>query len=419
MTADPSAALPATLLIIGDEILAGEIADRNGPWLAEQLAAEGWRVRELRILPDDVDDLVAAIRAAESASRLVILCGGLGPTSDDVTTEAVARAHHQELRLDDEAWSFIRSLFEGRGLSLPESNKKQALFPADAEVLPNLQGTAPGHLTRGADAWVAVLPGPPRENRAMYEHALRPRLREGFPDAPRWRTRLLRVFGLGESTVGEKLGELTERFPAVRLGFQARFPEILVKLRHDTVHTAEAEAAEAYVLDRLAPFVYGVGETLLPEVLGRACAERGLTLATAESCTAGLAAKLLTDVPGSSAWMERGFVTYTNAAKVELLGVPEALLAEHGAVSEPVAEAMARGALERSPADLAIAITGIAGPDGGTTEKPVGTVCLAWGDRSQVQVKTQRFPFDRDHNRTLSAWAAFGRLYRFLQKRDA
>lgn len=413
---DTDAALPATLLIIGDEILAGEIADRNGPWLAERLAAEGWRVQEIRTLPDDVDRLVSALREAESESRLVILCGGLGPTSDDRTTEAVAKAHGVGLQLDDDAWAFIRGLFEMRGLSVPDGNEKQALFPDNAEVLPNAQGTAPGHLTEVDDTLVAVLPGPPRENRAMFDAVLLPRLRARFPDAPRWQTDLYRVFGLPESVVGDKLLELETRFPEVRLGYQATFPEILVKLRHDSSQQPQAGAAGAWVRERLAPFVYGEGEPTLPEVLGRACADRGLRVVTAESCTAGLAAKLLTDVAGSTAWMERGFVTYSNEAKVELLGVPEALIAEHGAVSEPVAEAMVRGALSRSRADVGLAITGVAGPEGGTADKPVGTVCIAVGDAQRVQVKTHRFPFDRERNRLVSAWAAFGRLYRFVGK---
>jgi nicotinamide-nucleotide amidase len=156
---------------------------------------------------------------------------------------------------------------------------------------------------------------------------------------------------------------------------------------------------------------------MLPEVLGRACAAQGLRLVTAESCTAGLVAKLLTDADGSSAWLERGLVTYSNEAKIDLLDVPEALLAEHGAVSEPVAEAMVRGALARSRAELGVSLTGIAGPKGGTPQKPVGTVCVGWGDAQAVHTKTYHFPFDRDRNRLLSAWAALGRLYRFLSRR--
>jgi len=467
----PAGALQATLLIIGDELLAGEIVDRNGPWLAERLAAEGWVVREIRTLPDDTATLADALRQARVHSQLIVASGGLGPTSDDRTTEAVARARGVETVCDEAAWAAIRALFEDRGRTVPAGNDKQALVPRGAQVLPNPRGTAPGHLSDWEGCLLAVLPGPPRENRGMFEEALAPRLRQRFPDAPRRHTDLYRVFGLPESAVGHKLADLEERFPAVRLGYQARFPEILVKLRYDSGHAAEAQEGGRYVQQALGPAVYGTGEAMLPEVLGRACAAQGLRLVTAESCTAGLVAKLLTDVDGSSAWMERGFVTYSNEAKTELLDVPAALLAEHGAVSEPVAEAMVRGALAHSRAELGVSLTGIAGPKGsrkdnfegprtprrncakeregrisgnirppsdagtvhgsaaesrsysfaspkgGTPEKPVGTVCVGWGDAEAVHTKTYHFPFDRDRNRVLSAWAALGRLYRFLSRR--
>lgn len=432
-------AMEVALLVIGDEILAGEVADANGVWLAEQLAAEGFRVQEIRILPDDLDRLVPAFREALSRHRLVLASGGLGPTSDDVTTEAVCLALGVEARRDEAAWRQIQALFGERGLRVPEGNEKQADLPADAEVLPNPRGTAPGYLVlstpealpggpggtvassslgaRSSEPCVlGVLPGPPRENRAMFREALIPRLRRLFPALDRWQTRVYRVFGLPESEVGARLGDLEGRHPGVRLGYQARFPEILVKLRWADGPRGHAalEAAGAEVTARLAPHVYGEGEALLPEVLGRALTGAGLRVVTAESCTAGLCAKLLTDAPGSSAWMERGFVTYSNRAKIDLLGLDPALLDAQGAVSEPVAEAMLRGALARADAQVGVAVTGIAGPDGGTPDKPVGTVCIAWGSGESLRVRTHRFPFDRDRNRILSSWAALAHLLRAL-----
>lgn len=415
-------ALSAVLLVIGDEVLAGEIADANGPWLAEALAAEGIRVREIRVLPDTLDAIGDALRAAFEKAPLVVACGGLGPTSDDLTTEAVARALGVETRLDAEAWATLQALFSSRGMTLPPGNEKQAVFPVGAEILPNAQGTAPGFLAPGpGGTQVAVLPGPPRENRAMFSDALVPRLRALFPAAPRWETRVLRVFGLGEATVGQRLGPVEAAHPDVRVGYQARFPEILVKLRHETNATAEVESARRAVLAALAPFVYAEGDSPLPEVLGRRAAALGLRLATAESCTGGWVGKLLTDCPGSSAWFEGAFVTYSNAAKIDLLGVPQALLDAHGAVSEPVAEAMLRGALARAAgrAQAGVALTGVAGPDGGSESKPVGTVCLAWGSAEDLHTRTHRYPFDRDRNRLLAAWSALGHLLRLLSDRAA
>jgi len=432
-------ALEVALLVIGDELLAGEVADANGVWLAEQLAAEGFRVMEVRILPDDLGRLVPAMEQAAISHDLVIACGGLGPTSDDITTEAVCQALGVEARRDEVEWRRIRELFEARGISVPPGNEKQALLPAGAEVLPNGLGTAPGYLMavlveEATEAKVrlrvvsapapaqqglrmlGVLPGPPRENRAMFGRELLPRLRRYFPALERWKTRVYRVFGLPESEVGARLGDLELRHPRVRLAFQARFPEILVKLRwaDGPLGRAAADAAGGEVTSLLAPHVYAQGEQTLPEVLGRALVQAGLRVVTAESCTAGLVAKLLTDAPGSSGWMERGFVTYSNQAKIELLGVGVDLLEEHGAVSEPVAEAMLLGALARSDAEVGVAITGIAGPDGGSPGKPVGTVYIAWGSVGSHRVRAHRFPFERERNRILSAWAALGHLLRAL-----
>ncbi len=406
----------ATILIIGDELLAGEIADKNGPYLAEQLMARGVRVGELCILPDHTDTIAAAVQAALAQSSLVLVCGGLGPTSDDRTTESVAQALGRPTVFDEAAWENVCAIFKVHDVEPPPGNRKQAEIPEGAELLPNRWGTAPGFLARQGDGRVAVLPGPPRENRPMFTEVLWPLLAAGLGDAPLAQTRVFRVFGLPESTVGERLQSLEKAHPELTVGYQARFPEILVKLRIDSSQGEAGDAAAAELHKVLHPFLYGEGDTTLPEILGRAVADQGKKIVTAESCTGGLAAKLLTDIPGSTAWMDRGFVTYTNESKTDLLHVDAALLAEHGAVSEPVVLAMLAGALEHSEAQLGLAITGIAGPTGGTEDKPVGTVWIAWGDRDNPRSRLLRFPFNRDFNRTLSAWAALGQLYRFTQK---
>lgn len=407
--------LKAVILLVGDELLAGEIADANGPFFAEELTGQGFIVDRICTLPDDIDAISGAIRETIDTASLVIVCGGLGPTSDDRTTEAVAQALACPTILDEDQWERIRQIFAMlRGEEPPAGNEKQAMIPEGAEVLLNPMGTAVGYVARKDGCAVAVLPGPPKENQPMFASELIPWLDRNIPDRPRLTTRIFRVFGLPESEVGRRLRAVERAFPELRVGFQFRFPEILVKLRDAAEEGNSLDSAGAEVETILAPHLYAKGADNLPAILGRELAEKGLRVVTAESCTAGLTAKLLTDTPGSTAWMERGFVTYTNEAKQDILGVPAELLAEHGAVSEPVALAMLQGALDHSPADVGIAITGIAGPDGGTADKPVGTVCIAWGDRSTQGVKTYLFLWDREYTRLVSAWTALHRLYRFV-----
>jgi nicotinamide-nucleotide amidase len=245
----------------------------------------------------------------------------------------------------------------------------------------------------------------------MLLSALVPWLDRRCPGRDRLVTRVFRVFGLAESEVGYRLRQVEKNCPDVRVGYQFHFPEILVKLRGTSAGEAMLERASQALMDALGSNVYGSGEERLPAVLGRRLAAAGLKIVTAESCTGGLAGQLLTDTAGSSAWMDAGFVAYSNEAKKRLLGVPGDLIRTHGAVSEPVALAMLSGALERSTAQVGISITGIAGPEGGTVEKPVGTVCVAWGMRGRLRAHTYRFAWDREYNRLASAWAAMHRLY--------
>ncbi len=405
----------ARILLVGDELLSGEIEDRNGPFFADRLTDLGFTVKGIRILPDDGEVIAAEARDAVARSRLVVVCGGLGPTSDDRTTEAVGRAFGRKLVLDEPQWERIRQVFSLLiGEEPPPGNEKQAIVPEGSEILANEVGTAVGYVLREADGMVAVLPGPPKENRRMFEGELVPWLDRNMPERRPWRTRLYRVFGLPESEVGHRLRPLEDEVPGLRISYRFAFPEILVKLRVPEAREEALEAAGRKIVSRLAPHLYGTGDQALPELLGRELQERGLRVVTAESCTAGLAAKLLTDTPGSSAWMECGFVAYSNASKQRLLRVDGALLERSGAVSEETARAMLDGALAVSGADVGVAVTGVAGPGGGTPEKPVGTVWIAWGDRERREAGCFRFLWDRQYNRIVSAWAALHRLYGFL-----
>lgn len=410
----------ASVLVIGDELLSGEIADTNGPYFSERLTARGFEVREVRILPDDRRPIVEAVRSAMEGARVVLVSGGLGPTSDDRTTEALAAAcGGRAVRLDSGQWEVIRERFRTLGLEAPPpGNEKQAMLPEGAEVLPNEHGTAPGYVLREGDAVVAVLPGPPRENRPMFEDRLGPWLDRNLAGIEPWNTRAFRVFGLPESEVGHRLTPVEQAYPSLRVSYRFSFPEIVVKIRCRSRESRELEAASRELHERLAPFLYGEKEAGLAETLGRTLAARGWKVVTAESCTGGLVAQLLTETPGSSAWMDRGFVVYTNESKQEVLGVPPDVLATHGAVSEPVALAMLRGALERSRAEVGLALTGIAGPTGGTADKPVGTVCIAWGGLEGSGVRTFRFRWDRAYNRLVSAWAAIHHLRVHLMESD-
>jgi nicotinamide-nucleotide amidase len=411
--------MDASVLLVGDELLAGEIQDRNGPYLADQLSRQGFRMRDIRVLPDHVEGIAAAVTEALRDCRLVVVCGGLGPTSDDRTTEAIAEALGKRLILDEEQWDRIRKIFSLlRGEEPPPGNEKQAKLPEGAEVLANEMGTALGYVARQGKGALAVLPGPPKENQRMFETQLLPWLDRHMPDRLRWAARVFRVFGLPESEVGHRLSDLETEYRDLRVSYRFHFPEILVKLRGDVQAEDRLKAASADLERQLEPHIYSTGEERLPAVLGRELERRDLRIVAAESCTGGLAAKLLTDEPGSSAWMERGFVVYSNQAKQQLLGVPEEMLKQHGAVSEPVALAMLKGALARSDAQIGFAVTGIAGPGGGTLGRPVGTVCIAWGDQDRSRVETHTFYWDREYNRLLSAWMAMYLVYQFVLGRQ-
>lgn len=410
------AVLNASIMLVGDELLSGDIADRNGPFFAERLTDQGFQVRQIRILPDETKDIADALRNASNRCRVVLVCGGLGPTSDDRTTQAVSQAFRRERILDPEHWERLRQIFSVlRGTEPPPGNEKQAMFPKGAHILPNEMGTAPGYAFTEGLCTIAVLPGPPRENRPMFDKALMPWLDGVMSERSHWISRVFRVFGLAESEVGSRLAPLEKEYSDLRVSYRFSFPEILVKLRCEEGHKGVLTDASDALKKLLEPHIYSTGAETLPTVLGKELAARGLRVVTAESCTGGLAAKLLTDTPGSSTWMERGFVTYSNAAKEALLGVSTALLEKHGAVSEPVAHAMLEGALERSEAPVGIAITGVAGPEGGTLEKPVGTVCTAWGRPGDLHTRTYPFRWDREYNRIISAWAAMHQLYLYVR----
>jgi nicotinamide-nucleotide amidase len=411
--------MQAEILTIGDELLRGEIVDTNTTFLAERLLRLDVETRFHTTVLDDRTDIADAFRRAVSRADVVLVSGGLGPTRDDLTIEVLAETFGRKLLLHEPSLAGLRAFFARFGREMAAINEKQAWFPEGAEVLDNPIGTAPGCMLEIAPraALVFCMPGVPRELYRMMDEQVLPRIAARRRVTRYARGALLRTFGIGESNLDERLRDLALP-PGVELGFRTQFPDNHVRpvARAATPEEADAKlaAALAAIRERLGSLVYGEGEDTLEVVLGRLLAERRLTLATAESCTGGLIAERMTAVPGSSAYLRGGVVAYANEAKTALLGVPEALLAEHGAVSDAVARAMAEGARGRFGTDFAVAVTGIAGPSGGTPEKPVGLVHVALADASGTESRELLFAFDRERNRRLAAQVAMDWVRRRL-----
>ncbi|TNF30805.1 MAG: CinA family nicotinamide mononucleotide deamidase-related protein [Deltaproteobacteria bacterium] len=398
------------IVAIGNELLNGDLADTNTARLAGWLRRQGLAVRRGQTVPDTHDAIVEAFARAAGAADLVLVTGGLGPTSDDITMEAAARFLAVPLDEDSATLERLKARFAARGYPFTPNNARQALAPRGAAVLDNPVGTAPCvRLEAPGGATFFFFPGVPRELEHLIGLHLAPWV-EAHADVRPYRSILLKTFGNTESSVASKLADLPHD-PRVHLAYRAHFPEIRVSFHADEPDAAVASALLAERRDAahaaLGELVFAEDEaTGFVDAVAAQLLARGETLATAESCTGGLVAGMCTGVSGSSAWFLEGAVTYSNAAKTRLLGVSEALLAEHGAVSEAVAEAMALGQRERSGATWAVAVTGIAGPTGGTPDKPVGTVYFALAGPDGVRHLRRRFPFERERNRVVSAWTA-------------
>lgn len=401
--------MTCAILSIGTEITRGELVNTNAAWLAASLTDLGFEVIEQATVADDEKQIIATLERLAKIARVIVSTGGLGPTTDDLTTAAVAKALGVALERDEASIDHIRRRFERAGRTMSPSNEKQADFPKGASVLANPIGTAPGFeaaFPTGARAF--FMPGVPREMKKMFEEQVTPRIRELSPnDSHQIR---LRTFGMPESVVGEKLAGIEQAFKGVTIGYRAHFPEIEVKVLARAKDKPEAHdiatRAASEVRTRLADVLYGEGEDTFPGVVGRALRTRGWTLAVAESCTGGLVGHLLTREAGASDYFLLDAVTYANSAKQQVLGVDEDALRGHGAVSAEVASGMAEGARRVSGADVALAITGIAGPTGGTETKPVGLVYLAVSTSKGTVVKERTFQYgDRTMIQTIAAYA--------------
>ena len=404
--------MTCAVLSIGTELTRGELVNSNAAWLSSELTALGFEVVEQLVVDDDRARIVSALRALASRVRVVVSTGGLGPTTDDLTTEAVANALGARLVRDDASLGHIRRRFERLGRTMSDSNAKQADFPEGADILPNPVGTAPGFGVRlgGCDAY--FLPGVPREMRRMFEEQVAGRIRPLAPNNS-FQVRL-HTFGLPESAVGERLAGVEPAFPGITIGYRAHFPEIEVKVlaRASTLEEARRTCglATTQVRSLLGATVFGEADDTFPRVVGRALRQRGWTLAIAESCTGGLVGHMLTREAGASDFLLLDAVTYANITKSRVLGVTEEMLRDCGAVSPEVAAAMADGARRVSGADVALSLTGIAGPSGGSESKPVGTVYIAVARAGETDVRHRVFGGDRLQVQTLAAYAGLQRV---------
>ncbi len=427
----------AEIITIGDELMRGEIVDSNKARIAERLLLHDLDCRHQVSVLDDPADMRDAFLRASRRSDFILVSGGLGPTRDDMTTEVLSETFGRKLELHPPSLAAIEAFFARIGREMADTNRKQAFFPEDADVLENPIGTAPGFSlevarsgsregeeARLGHAVFFAMPGVPRELDRMMDEQVIPRIGARLAEVSGGREKqvvraaLLATFGMGESTLEAELGDLM-RDGNVELGFRTSFPDNFLRpvARAATIEEADAKIAEAVtaIRERIGDVVYGEGTETMEGVVGRELANRGLTIATAESCTGGLIAERLTDVPGSSAYFLGGVVSYSNEAKTAMLGVPAAVIESEGAVSEASVRAMAEGVRERFGSDFGIATSGISGPGGGTPEKPVGLVWIALATAdSATHVQSFVFEVDRSRHRRLTAQVALDWIRRSM-----
>ena len=406
------------LVNTGTELLLGDVINTNAAWLGQRMAALGLSVARHTVVPDGAAIKEAIAEAAQRADVLLIT-GGLGPTNDDMTRESAAEILGLPLEMNEGVIATLEAFFQKRGRVLTETNKKQAMVVQGGEVMDNPFGTAPGMYipascgaAKGLNCAMFLLPGPPRELKPMIEGQVEPRLARLKPELAARYTLYLRVTGMGESDIVDRIEKDLEAMPNLELGYCLGRGDVDVRLSGSKEVVA---AAAELVRGRIGDYIISEDRRVIEEVIVDLLKSKGATLATAESCTGGELASRVTNVSGASSVFGHGFITYANEAKTQHLGVPPAMLAEHGAVSEPVAKAMAEGALRVSGADHALSCTGIAGPTGGSEEKPVGTVFIGLASKNDsTVVRKLFFPGTRDRFKLLTSQSALEMLRRRL-----
>jgi competence/damage-inducible protein CinA-like protein len=413
------------LIAVGSEMLTPFRLDTNSLAITDRLNAIGGDVRMKAVVGDDVDELASTLAASLAWADLVVITGGLGPTEDDLTREAVSKVLDAPLEIHETIVEGLRERFARRGLKMAANNMRQAMVPRGAVVLDNPNGSAPGLWMERGRTSIVLLPGPPREMTPMLESVIRERLKPRAGSAGLFR-RVLKITGRPESEVDAIAEPVYKKWTTQEVPIATTILAVLGQIElHLTASAASREigdkALESAVAELgavLGPSVYSTDGRPLEAVVGSLLRDRGLKVAIAESCTGGLLTSRLTDVPGSSDYVDRSFVCYSNRAKTELVGVPASLIEEHGAVSEPVARALAEGAARQSGTEVGIGVTGIAGPGGGTEAKPVGTVVVAIKSLESVTVRTLRLFGNREMIKFQAAQAAMNMLRLDLLKTD-
>ncbi len=417
----------AEIIAVGSELLLGGRVDTNSLFLSESLAAHGIEVRFKSVVGDDVEDIGVAVTNAAKRARLVLLTGGLGPTVDDVTREAVAQITGHPLRLRPQALESIKTHLQSAGRPVTENQRRQAFLPTGAILLRNPTGIAPGFAVQWKRCRIVCLPGVSHEARGMFTESLLPMLRQEGLLSPAIETLTIHTFGLLEGEIDSRIAGIILAASPFRLGLLASPLGVSVSLtrsknierrqagkRSVTKAKASLDSLKDAVIAKLGEHVYSSNGQTMEEVVGQHLRDRGLTIALAESCTGGLIAHRLTQVPGSSEYVDRGVVSYSNRAKIELLGVSRSLLKKYGAVSAQVAKAMAQGIRTRSKVDVGLSVTGIAGPGGGTTQKPVGLVYVGLATAKETHTEGFQFHGERETIKLRSSQAALDMLRRWL-----
>lgn len=416
--------IQAEILTIGDEILYGQITDTNSQWISEQLTSIGIKVIRKTSVGDEGSEMVKAIQEAEIRADLIIITGGLGPTSDDLTKPVLTQYFNTRLVLHEEALKDLTAFFERRGRELTEINRQQAYIPASCEIIRNFYGTAPGMWFERNGKILISMPGVPYEMKAMITEQLIPKIRSFF-NPPVIIHKMIRTSGIGESFLAEKIKSWEDGLPSfIKLAYLPSLEGVRLRLTAITDKKKETETDNVLEKEKeklreiIEDYIYGYGEENHEQALGKLLMKHKLTVGAAESCTGGLISATITSVPGSSEYFKGGIVSYDNEVKINVLGVKKETLAEHGAVSEATVLQMVEGVQKILKTDIAVATTGIAGPGGGSAEKPVGTIWIAVRIKNKTQTKKLQLGNIRENNMKMTTYAVFNLIRETLQEKN-
>ena len=393
--------MKAEIITIGDEILIGQIIDTNSGWLSQQLTNLGIDVLKSSSISDTPSAIHKALDSAMQEAQLIILTGGLGPTKDDLTKKTLADYFGHEMYFDQDLFLKISSYFKKLGIPVTELIRQQCYMPENIEILDNKMGTAPGMLFKKENTWIVSMPGVPYEMKWIFENQLLELLKAQYPEYGNIYYRTIRTVGMGESRIAEKIDDILDQMPEdISMAYLPSIGQVKLRLttKGDKSNFAIVDEYVEKISARLGGLIFGFDNILLEAALQQAFVDKGLTLATAESCTGGFLANKIVSVSGASSYYIGSVISYDNRVKTDVLNVPEAVLENHGAVSEETVLAMLDGLLDLTRADVGVSISGIAGPGGGTVEKPVGTIWIAWGTKGNMMTKKLQLSKDRQKN---------------------